>query len=166
MPKKLPESQSGPPDGDHFTAVLQTKRSVLTRRLASLREQAAAIAEEETRVETQLGHINALLDEQHPEQPRATEEATTSSDSSFADQVAALLRDCGEPLHYRQIAQKLLERGVILPKGKDPAANLLAYFFNDPRFYRPHRGTYALRDGRTVQSVGTRRAQSLEGEPA
>ena len=79
---------------------------------------------------------------------------------TVADRVVALLEEHGGPLHYREIATKLAESGGVLPKGKDPAANLLAQYFKDERVYRPDRGTYALREGRKVASVGTRRPGS------
>ena len=154
------ESQQGVPATDRLAAVLLTERNSLAKRLASLRKQSEALAQEQNEVEGRLGHIDALLNEQGANQSHDGELGTTAPERSLADEVVQLLQEHGNPLHYREIASRLRERGVELPKGKDLAANLLAHFFNDPRVYRPRRGTYALREGRVVQSVGTRRARS------
>ena len=64
-----------------------------------------------------------------------------------ANQVVALLREVGKPLHYRDIYRELetRERFQFLEVGGvDPAATLLSRFFKDPRLYRPQRGTYGL----------------------
>lgn len=151
-------------DSDQLTAVLRQERVTLTEHLASLRERSMALAREQELVKARLGHIDALLGEQNLKHPQTLKSAENSTDRSLADDVVGLLREHGKPLHYREIAQTLQDRGVVLPKGKDPAANLLAHFFKDPRVYRPQRGTYALRDGRSVHSVGTRRLRPSKGK--
>ena len=155
MPQKTTESQQDLPNTDRLTALLRGERATLTKRLVSLRERSLALTEEQDVVAVRLGHIDALLSGQDLNQAPGTQSAE-ATDHSLADKVVELLQEHGKALHYREIAQRLQERGVALPKGKDPAANLLAHFFKDARVYRPQRGTYALRDGRTVHSVGTR----------
>ncbi|MYF76891.1 MAG: hypothetical protein F4174_06080 [Acidobacteria bacterium] len=149
---------------DQLAAALQAERAALGKRLASLQERATELAKEQDLVKVRLGHIDALLHAEDIDRLHAAPSADASADHSIADDVVGLLREHGKALHYREIARKLQERGVTLPKGKDPAANLLAHFFNDPRVYRPQRGTYALRNGRDVQSVGTRRTPSKKGK--
>ena len=60
-----------------------------------------------------------------------------------ADTVAALLEEVGEPLHYREIHQKLGEPPVARDDA-DHAKALSILFRNDPRFYSPRGGTYGL----------------------
>lgn len=60
-----------------------------------------------------------------------------------ADEVVALLKVVGEPLHYREIHRKLGEPPVA--RGDTDHARWLSLLFrNDPRLYRPRRDTYGL----------------------
>ena len=59
-----------------------------------------------------------------------------------ADAVVALLKEVGEPLHYREIHQKLGEPPVV--QHDDHALGLSLLFRNDPRLYSPRGGTYGL----------------------
>jgi len=135
---------------------------VLKRRLAQIekerenllgqrRELDAAL----NRIDDQREHITALLG-LNGSTVAAGAQATTLSDDP-ADLVVRLLSETG-PLHYREIERQLRSRGWYQAGGADPANTLLAKYFQDPRLYRPRRGVYAIRpEGRTVQSVGTRR---------
>jgi hypothetical protein len=51
--------------------------------------------------------------------------------------------DKRDPIHYRELAKKILSSGTRIP-GKDPAANLLSHINRDDRFVRVAPGTYAL----------------------
>ena len=59
-----------------------------------------------------------------------------------ADTVVALLEEVGEPLHYREIHQKLGKPPVT--RNDDHVVGLLLLFRNDPRLYSPRWGTYGL----------------------
>ncbi|HXF50331.1 MAG TPA: winged helix-turn-helix domain-containing protein [Dehalococcoidia bacterium] len=84
---------------------------------------------------------------------------------SLADMVVDLLREAGEPLHYREIEKRLRAKGLYKAGGRDPANTLLAHYFNDPRLFRPRRGTYALREWQPdALSVGTRRRRGRLGK--
>lgn len=108
------------------------------------------------RIEDERGHIAALLGLNGSSPAPGTVQGSALSDDP-ADLVVELLRDKG-PLHYREIERQLRARGWYQAGGADPANTLLAKYFNDPRLYRPRRGVYAIRpEGRTVQSVGTKR---------
>lgn len=149
------------------------KEALLARRADLAEEHAEASARldearrDVERLEADLGHIAALLGEAHGEAGGAAhgaEAATPPGDagehaaSPTADVVVALLGEIGRPLHYREIARELEARGVTA-EGKDPANTLLSRYFDDPRLYRPKRGTYALRNGLAVRSVGGRRTR-------
>jgi hypothetical protein len=99
-------------------------------------------------------HIAALL---NLNGSRPSPEVVNANTESPADLVVRLLNETG-PLHYREIERQLRARGWYQAGGVDPANTLLSKYFRDPRLYRPQRGVYAVRpEGRTVQSVGTKR---------
>jgi hypothetical protein len=135
---------------------------VLKSRLAQIDKQREILVERRreldaalNRIDEERGHIAALL-QLDGSTVAADVQATTLSDDP-ADLVVRLLSEAG-PLHYREIERQLRSRGWYQAGGADPANTLLAKFFQDPRLYRPRRGVYAIRpEGRTVQSVGTRR---------
>lgn len=69
----------------------------------------------------------------------------------------AVLNDAGEPMHYQPLTREVQARGIAIG-GKNPANTLLAHLSRDDRFYRPSRGTYALREWNPkAKSVGVRR---------
>ena len=149
---------------DGFETVL------IARRKGLVKEHEVLIAEISTRerrrseLEEQISHIDALLGKCAVMEPASAAEAGDSgSGNETADLVVDLLREVGRPLHYREIEQELRARGAIQAEGKNPANTLLARYFNDPRLYRPARGTYDLRNGRSVRSVGTKRNRSRRG---
>ena len=144
---------------------------LLARRKGLADEHAVVSGEINTRerrrseLEEQIGHIDALLgNDAVTESAGAADSGDAGSGNDTADLVVDLLREVGEPLHYREIEKQLRERGAIQVEGKDPANILLARFFNDPRLYRPARGTYALTNGRLVRSVGTKRTRARRGK--
>jgi len=55
---------------------------------------------------------------------------------SFLDATYEILKEAGELLHYREIARRALERGLIRTKGRTPETTLRAQrqTFNGMRF--------------------------------
>ena len=49
------------------------------------------------------------------------------------------------PVHYNNITQALMSKGILIP-GKNPAANLLSHISRDQRFVRTSPGTYGLKE--------------------
>ena len=150
---------TGTEDGGGFEAALRDRRATLARERDVASARLEALRHDVARLDTDIGHIDALLGEQ-----RAAGAVVAGgpdnrlAENTTADMVVELLRETG-PLHYREIERELRARGAITIGGKDPANTLLSRFFNDQRLYRPKRGTYALRNGRTAGSVGARRAR-------
>jgi len=69
----------------------------------------------------------------------------------------SILVERGEPMHYVPLTREVLVRGISIG-GKNPPNTLLAHLSRDDRFYRPGRGTYALREwDPKARSVGVRR---------
>lgn len=60
------------------------------------------------------------------------------------------------PLHYKEIANSLFEKGIFIP-GKDPYANLLSHISRDHRFVRVAPGTYGLEKWGLKPAKPTRR---------
>ncbi|MYE31771.1 MAG: hypothetical protein F4X80_03735 [Chloroflexi bacterium] len=143
-----------------FEEALSTRRAVLAEQRAAAAEQLDDLERSIAQLDADIGHIDALLGEA----PGANEVATAHPGAApvekrTADFVVALLGEKGKPMHYREIESELRARGDIAIEGKDPANILLSRYYNDPRLYRPRRGTYALRNGRNVRSVGARRTR-------
>src|SRR6266511_1073687 len=65
--------------------------------------------------------------------------------SSIASAVYDYLQDRGVPTHYSELTREVVLRGVAIG-GKSPSNTLLAHLSRDDRFYRPSRGTYALKE--------------------
>ena len=74
------------------------------------------------------------------------------SKQESVDAVVELLRQVGEPLHYKQIYERLTALGIEV-KGKYPPNTLLARFFDDPRLERVRQGTYQIKPVEEVQQV-------------
>ena len=147
-----------------FEEALLARRAVLAKEYAEASARLEELQGAVAGLEADLGHIDALLGEagsaaggaSHGAEAAAP--AGASGERPTADLVVALLDEIGRPLHYREIARELEARGVTA-EGKDPANTLLSRYFDDPRLYRPKRGTYALRNGLAVRSVGGRRTR-------
>ena len=149
---------------DGFETVLLARREGLAREHEVLSAEINTRERKRSELEEQISHIDALLGKGAvTERASAAETGDSSSGNETADLVVDLLREVGRPLHYREIEQELRARGAIQAEGKNPANTLLARYFNDPRLYRPARGTYDLRNGRSVKSVGAKRKRSRRG---
>jgi restriction system protein len=80
-----------------------------------------------------------------PERPQTT--------VSFADAAATVLQDANEPLHYREISKRIMERGLVKTDGKTPEYTVNAVMAVDlkrrgpaSRFVRVRPGVFALRE--------------------
>jgi hypothetical protein len=83
--------------------------------------------------------------------------ATARVGSPISDAAHDVLEERGVPIHYHELARELQLRGIAIG-GQTPANTMLAHLSRDDRFYRPARGTYALREWNPkARSVGVRR---------
>ena len=112
--------------------------------------------------EEALHHIEALLKLEgfalNSNQNMAGENKTDymTVTAKITDAAYDLLTEVHKPLHYKDIFNKLQERGLYIP-GRNPAATLLSRMSRDNRFKRTiKRGTYALSSWR-VRSVKSKR---------
>jgi restriction system protein len=85
---------------------------------------------------------------------------------TFLDAAHGILKQAGQPLHYREIARRALEQGLIESKGKTPEATMNAQLAtkikraaeDDPPslFVRVSRGVFGLREwGETMPTTPT-----------
>jgi hypothetical protein len=83
--------------------------------------------------------------------------APAAGGTPISETAYAILTERREPLHYQPLTRAVQDRGIAIG-GKNPANTLLAHLSRDERFYRPSRGTYALREWNPrARSVGVRR---------
>ena len=142
------------------------RRSTLQENIVQEQADLAAIA-------SRIGHIQALLAEAgHATEPTPTpvqsdggESVESGADATALDPADAafqlLLENGGEPSYYRDLANLIQEKGVILG-GSNPAQTLVSVLVNDERFVRPfRRGWYALRlHYPKAQNVGARKPRA------
>ena len=162
--KSFPVEAEASEVNDKFKAMLREQREVLAKQLTVISEQLEQLSHEQVKIKAKLEHIDALIGEDIHGESAPVDDPRNSPEGSLADKVVNLIKETGHPLHYREIERELRAKGEVLPEGKDPATTLLARYYNDSRLYRSKRGTYALRNGRQVRSVGTRRSRSRRGK--
>jgi hypothetical protein len=126
-------------------------------------EKLREISEETTRLDAELRHLSALLALQGGSHKESGTEGAVALErlgmpADLRQEAYKLLAEQREPLHYTQMMEQLVLRGVHIP-GKEPAKNLVAHIHNDPRFKRPRRGFYGLAEWypKGAPSVGARR---------
>ena len=151
---------------------LRSEGERLQQELKQLRQEIEMKETEFRAKEKRLGHVQALLNAESPvvgERPRRPHGAPSPSTptAKLLDMVEEVLREReGEPMHYRDLADELMQRGAII-RGQDPAAALVSRMTQDDnkraeknrRFIRPtSKGFYALReDYPQPRNVGARR---------
>jgi len=114
----------------------------LEAELQDLRAQRNELSETIARKEAQARNLRELLDSEGYVKQDARDR-TDRSNGSVADAAYELVSKAGQPMHYRDLADRLIDAGVSI-WGRDPHANLLSYVARDARFQRIGRGTYAL----------------------
>lgn len=139
---------------------MQDRRKSISDELIQLREELEAL-------DDQMEHVKALLQYipgddglrlalEVAQQPVA--QTGNHSDDPVELAHSVLEGRSGEPVHYRELADLVMQRGGELG-GQDPAQALVSRMVRDDRFVRPHRrGWYALRmHFPRVKSVGARK---------
>lgn len=140
---ELDRAQAEMGENEAARAEIEPTYSELARRMGDLEERAEALALHIEALEVLLGERPFHRSRDPRDISRLATLSPLDLQMQITDAVVALLEEVGEPLHYRDIHQRLEERGHRV-SGVDPAATLLSRFFKDPRLYRPRRGTYGL----------------------
>ena len=143
---------------DELAARHKQLRAEVEKDKARLQSLQAEIAKKERAIDA-LEELLRIEGSQVPEEsasvvdfPAAARVGTPISDAAYA-----VLDERGEPMYYKPLAREVQMRGVTIG-GQTPANTMLAHLSRDARFYRPARGTYALRSwDPKARSVGARR---------
>lgn len=141
-----------------YPEVLQVKRGQVLADIERLGREASDITARLGAMEAQLRNLNELLAlEGHPAaEPLGSSELGLrrgSTSRRFLDAAWEVLKQTGKPLHYRELADRLITEGIAIP-GQDPPANLIAHMARDGRFGRAAgRGVYGLSEWSTVKAA-------------
>lgn len=146
-------------NGDRLETLLAWQRE-LDQELEGLRAKQTELSKSIGLREAQSRNLRELLQiEQQSGQDSPP--VNGSETDSLADAAYEAVKEIGEPVYYKDLAEHLVGIGVAIP-GRDPKANLLSYIARDERFKRIKRGTYALAEwnirARGRRSQGMRRA--------
>lgn len=122
--------------------------AALKNRLATLQDELIAdrgrLRELDETIRDKQKQVDNLLQLLAAEGVSLDQQLVTRLDvPSISDQAYAVLSSQSTPLHYRKLAELILQGGGHIP-GRDPAANLLAHIGRDSRFVRSRRGVYGL----------------------
>lgn len=155
--------------------LLGIEREKLQQEVEQLRAEIEAKTRKRQFKEERLGHLQALLASEpgannESEQSRPRTSSTSTPTPQLLDMVEKVLRErAGEPMHYRDLTDELINRGAVI-RGQDPAGALVSRMTQDDnrraeadkRFIRPtSKGFYALReDYPDARNVGARRRRS------
>jgi hypothetical protein len=139
-----------------YKNVIRERLEVVESQLAEVTKALEGLAIERALLESEASHLRALteLRSRSSDEPASVtlgspEVKRTAGQRpgmpAGPDDVVALLREVGRPLHYTEIEPALRERGFATAGGQNPANTLLARYYNDPRLVRVSRGTYVAR---------------------
>lgn len=152
---------------------LITELKELDSSISQIQEEYSAKIEQLQMKKKMLGealhHIEALLrfEGHNVNDSQCVDNETSNGDigngTFVTDAAFGLLEKIHQPLHYKDIAAKLLGRSVHIP-GKNPEATLLSRINRDNRFKRAaKRGVYALSTWR-IHKVKPKRAKSRKAK--
>jgi len=131
---------------------------MLTSERQALEDRRTQIDADLERINAEVGHLEGLLSLHGA--GREPSHSIPQVGGSAADHVVEVIREAHTPLHFREIERRMRAKGISTAGGQDPANTLLAKYFNDPRLYRPARGTYGLREWQPgAASVGTKKRE-------
>ncbi len=108
----------------------------------------ARLKDEQRTLQDALQHVEALLrlegwEGQTHEETEALRPPSSEA-KPYVDYAYELLKEVGQPMHYKTLYNSLIGQGIFIP-GKDGAATLLTKLGRDGRLKRIRkRGTYAL----------------------
>jgi hypothetical protein len=116
-------------------------------------EELKPLLRQRNKLEDKISHLEALLEAEGYDMNREGhkgrlelfgESAISGEEARY--QIAKILKDYPDGLHYREIYKKLEDRGYKM-KGKEPAINLIAHMSNDreERFESLSKGVWKLK---------------------
>lgn len=125
---------------------LDTLKSEIQKTQAEIEERNLVVGEKQQQVE----HVLKLLEAEGVKIDRTDLDGIIPV--SLAEVVAKILRDSGEPMHYKKIAEAVQETGRKVP-GQNPPATIIALLHRKKdEFVRLDAGVWALKEwGKTPQ---------------
>lgn len=116
----------------------------LERALSEIETHRDEVARELAELEEQVLHLRGVLT-YFTDAARQIDEPSQPA-KGVRNEMMAILTEAGQPLHYRELYDRLLARGVVV-SGKDPAKNVGAHLSNDSRFESLGNGRWGLAGG-------------------
>ncbi len=153
----LPKRESLMRELKQLDSIISQIQDEYSKKLEQLQEQKRPFQEA-------LRHVEALLKLEGwsmAANPDANATNNTGATSAI-DAAFSLLEELHQPMHYKEIVEKLHERRIYIA-GKDPAATLLSKMSRDTRFKRTKRGTYALSSWR-IRTTKTKHRKTIKPE--
>lgn len=141
---------------DSFDSALRQRLAERERALQRVEQEIAPLFAQRARLYEEIGYLRGLFDLSDQHQGDApTETRRPGADQRprhFLDDAQEILTAAGPAgMHYTEVLEALLERGVTVP-GANPGSNLIAHMRRDPgRFAgnpRRGRGYYRAADTR------------------
>ncbi len=172
MEPKMRKNEDSHFKKDTLESSLRVERDKLQQEIKQLRKEIEAKESQCRAKEERLGHVQALLTDEPsassgPPPRRPGAEPSSTPTPQLLEMAEQVLRERkGEPMHYRDLADEMMQRGAVI-LGQDPAGALVSRMTQDDnrraeedrRFIRPtSKGFYALReDYPDARNVGARR---------
>jgi HB1, ASXL, restriction endonuclease HTH domain len=129
----------------------------------SLRARLAALQEGMAKIESLISaDFTGSSNSKNGDQTVSAEGGTSLESGpppTLVAQIESVMRDAAEPLHYRELLDRLQSQGVEIG-GKDPAATLLSVLASkryESRFARSDRGVYAVTGSVAIKARPSRR---------
>ena len=113
----------------------------LEQGLADQDEALAAAQAARDGTATLIGHYRAVIEHQTRHVP--DEGTRLVSSDELRDSIESVLAMNGKPLHYREIYERLLAKGIRV-RGEDPLKNTGAHLSSDERFRSDGNGRWGL----------------------
>lgn len=167
------ESPAIPTNRAEFVSQLTEQRELYERAKQELRAELRRINGELAKVEAAGRAVEELLLIEAPElvtKPSPEGEVDLKllpmpSTRPFLEAAYALLLEGGVPVYYRELAERVRARGVVIP-GQNPAQNLYAHLRRDRRFVLTGPGTFALQPAMLHRPVEPTSHVSTSKSPA
>ena len=124
-----------------FIMLAQEQLDRVEERLAQVTKDIADLRGERATLIEQRAHLNGIV---NPSAETGIARARETDVRSTRNAVVDIIRERGEPMHFRRDIYPLLVRAGYEIGGKDPANTLLSRIINDERLCRTAPGVYYL----------------------
>ncbi len=151
---------------DEYIQGLHWRLNALKEEIAELQARVQEIGKT---IEVRRGQAQRIMDLLSAEGKDIKDPEVLALNPVAVDDVAydyIKTRGAKEPIHYHDLAEALMTKGIQIP-GQNPAANLLSHISRDDRFVRTAPGTYGLAEwGLSEMKLRRRRKARKHKKPA